>query len=104
MHTAIDRRILMMYYYWNIFNVFFGSVIGGSLVKSARQFVEESSQIGDRLGQLLPASSNFFISYLALRALGLVPMKLLLHNAVFQQIQTLIGKIVRKCAPFTEFL
>lgn len=89
----------MMHYYWSVFNVFLGAVVGDTLTTQITQFVENSSSIGTTLGRTLPGSSNFFINYLALRALGMVPMKLLFHNAVNRQISIVLGKIVRKCAP-----
>jgi hypothetical protein len=87
-----------MYYFWDVFNAFFLSVVVGSLVKTIRDIVENPGAIGTFLGNALPKSDNFFINYLALRALGLVPMKLILHNAVFNQLQTFIAKIIFKYA------
>ena len=89
----------MMYFYWDVFNVFFGSIVFGSLTEKVSELVTDSGEIGQTLGELLPKSSNFFINYLALRALGLVPLKLLFHNAVFQQIMIVVAKLFRGCGP-----
>lgn len=58
-----------------VINVFLGTLVGGSLTQQVSSVVEGSKSIQQTVGTVLPVNSNFFINYLALRALGLVPMK-----------------------------
>jgi Calcium-dependent channel, 7TM region, putative phosphate len=83
--SALDRRILMLFYWWSALNIFFGSMIAGSIFQQIRALIEQPSRITDILGESLPTSSNFFINYLALRAFGLVPFRLVLvHGGIWR--------------------
>jgi hypothetical protein len=86
--AGLDRRILMMYYFWDVLNVF-QSVVAGALFETLEQIVKDPGNIGNLLG---------------LRALGLVPLKLIFHNAVFNQVQTCAAKIFFKCGPPSRVL
>lgn len=83
--SSLDRRILMLFFWWNTFNLFFGSTIAGSLTQQIRRLIQNPSQITSVLGESLPTSSNFFINYVALRAFGLVPFRLVLvHGGIWR--------------------
>lgn len=90
--SRLDRRILMLFFYWDMFNVFFGAIISGSIVNLVQRLIKSPGDIGVVLGASLPESSNFFINYLALRAFGLVPFRLILvHGGIWRWLF--------KCAP-----
>jgi hypothetical protein len=83
--SSLDRRILMLFFWWNTFNLFFGGTIAGSLTVQIRRLIQNPSQITNVLGESLPTSSNFFINYVALRAFGLVPFRLVLvHGGIWR--------------------
>ena len=91
--SAIDRRILMLFFYWNMFNVFFGAILAGSISQEVKHLINNPGDAGTTLGTSLPRSSNFFINYLALRAFGLVPFRLILvHGGIWRWLF--------KCAPW----
>lgn len=87
-HTALsglDRRILMLFFYWDMFNVFLGAILAGSISEEVKNLINNPGNIGSTLGTSLPKSSNFFINYLALRAFGLVPFRLILvHGGIWR--------------------
>ena len=90
--SSLDARILMLFYWWNAVNLFFGSMIAGSLTEQLQTVIEDPGKITDVLGTSLPTSSNFFINYVALRAFGLVPFRLVLvHGGIWRWLG--------KCAP-----
>ena len=91
--SSIDRRILMLFFYWNMFNVFFGAILAGSISQEVKHLINNPGGVGTTLGTSLPRSSNFFINYLALRAFGLVPFRLILvHGGIWRWLF--------KCAPW----
>ena len=93
--SALDRRILMLFFWWSGLNVFFGSMIAGSVAQQIQTLIEKPGLITDVLGESLPTSSNFFINYLALRAFGLVPFRLILvHGGIWRW----LGKCAPACA------
>ena len=93
--SALDCRILNLFYWWNAFNLFFGSTIAGSISKTLQQLIETPNNITSELGQRLPASSTFFINYLALRAFGLVPFRLILvHGGIWRWLGKCASNIV----------
>jgi hypothetical protein len=83
--SALDRRILMLFFYWDMFNVFLGAILAGSISEEVKNLINNPGTIGSTLGTSLPKSSNFFINYLALRAFGLVPFRLVLvHGGIWR--------------------
>jgi hypothetical protein len=86
--SALDRRILMLFFYWGMFNVFLGAILGilsGSIVWQVKYLIQNPGAISPTLGTSLAKSSNFFINYLALRAFGLVPFRLILvHGGIWR--------------------
>lgn len=90
--SALDRRMLTLFFWWNCLNVFVGSMIAGSLTVQLQNLIEKPGSITDVLGESLATSSNFFINYVALRAFGLVPFRLVLvHGGIWRWLG--------KCAP-----
>lgn len=55
------------YFYFTVLNVFIGVTLASGLFKSFRQFVKHANTIVPTLGKSLPGSTNFFISYVALK-------------------------------------
>jgi hypothetical protein len=100
--SSLDSRILVLFFWWNCFNVFFGSMIAGSLLLQIQKLIERPGQIMEVLGESLAISSNFFINYLAIRAFGLVPFRLVLvHGGIWRW----LGKCaLHPCAAVTSSL
>lgn len=83
--SDLDCRILLLFFYWDVFNIFFGGMIGGSVSQQITQFINNPQGITTQLGTAMPSSSNFFINYLALRSFGLVPFRLILpHGGIWR--------------------
>jgi DNA-directed RNA polymerase III subunit RPC2 len=81
----IDRRIISLYFYWDFFNVFLGGVIGSAGITLLVQNFNDVdlNQVLILFGRAIMSNSNFFISYVSLRALLMIPFKLLFpHPAV----------------------
>jgi hypothetical protein len=96
--SSLDSRILVLFFWWNCFNVFFGSMIAGSLLLQIRKLIESPGQITDVLGESLAISSNFFINYLALRAFGLVPFRLVLpHGGIWRWLGKCAHSFFKTC-------
>lgn len=55
------------YFYFNVFNVFLGVTIAGSLLNSLNAFVNKPTSIVSLLSQSLPKQATFFISFVALK-------------------------------------
>jgi DNA-directed RNA polymerase III subunit RPC2 len=83
--SMIDRRIISLYFYWDFFNVFLGGVIGSAGISLLVQNFSEVdiNKVLILFGRAIMSNSNFFISYVSLRALLMIPFKLLFpHPAV----------------------
>ena len=83
--SMIDRRIISLYFYWDFFNVFLGGVIGSAgitlLVQNFGKL--DLNSVLNLFGRAIMSNSNFFISYVSLRAFLMIPFKLLFpHPAV----------------------
>ncbi|CAG9467171.1 unnamed protein product [Pedinophyceae sp. YPF-701] len=74
--SGVDRRILSFNFYWGIFNVFVGGLLGSTILQQVERLVEDPGRIVTLAGTALPASSNFFLSFIAMRSLLLVPLSL----------------------------
>jgi hypothetical protein len=66
--SSLDRRCCSLFYYWDVFNVFLGAMLGGSLIADLPTYIQHPSRIWNALSAAIPASSNFFINYVAYRA------------------------------------
>lgn len=67
--SSLDRRCCSLFYYWDVFNVFLGAMLGGSVIAELPTYIQRPSKIWNALSAAIPASSNFFINYVAYRAL-----------------------------------
>ena len=67
--SSLDRRCCSLFYYWDVFNVFLGAMLGGSVIAELPTYIQQPSKIWNALSAAIPASSNFFINYVAYRAL-----------------------------------
>lgn len=76
--SGVDKRITSLYFYWDFFNIFLGSVLGSSLFAFFGNAIAltDIRAVLDTLGQAIATSSIFLTNYVLLRTLFLVPMKL----------------------------
>jgi hypothetical protein len=76
--SGVDKRITSLYFYWDFFNIFLGSVLGSSLFAffGNALTLTDIRAVLDTLGQSIATSAIFLTNYVLLRTLFLVPMKL----------------------------
>ena len=76
--SGVDRRITSLYFYWDFINIFLGAVLGAGLFTIFGQALSlnDVQEILQTLGAALAGSANFMTNYALLRALFLVPLKL----------------------------
>jgi hypothetical protein len=67
--TELDRRCADLFFHWNWCNFFLQTLLGGAVLNGLRQALNDPSSIFTLLGDAVPASANFFINYVILRAL-----------------------------------
>ena len=77
----LDKRIAYWYWLWDVINVFFGSLAGGSILSQIEVAIKSPESIPRLLGTAIPKFSNFFINYVAYRAIFGNAMRLLLPSA-----------------------
>jgi hypothetical protein len=65
--SSLDRRICSLFFYWSTWNVFLGAMLGGSAFSQLGIVLNNPSIIPNVIGTALPASSNFFISYVIIQ-------------------------------------
>ena len=66
--SALDRRIATLFVFWDVFNVFLGGMFAGSAFSQLGVIINKPGSIPSVIGTALPASSNFFINTLILKA------------------------------------
>ncbi|KAK9804567.1 hypothetical protein WJX73_000229 [Symbiochloris irregularis] len=59
--SSVDRRIAALFFVWDVFNVFIGAMLGGSIFSQLDNMINDPGSIPRLIGTALPASSNFFI-------------------------------------------
>ena len=64
--SHIDRAAAGKFFYFNVFNVFLGVTIAGSLFASLKGIINHPKSIVALLSESLPGQANFFISFVAL--------------------------------------
>merc|ERR1712072_1287171 len=76
--SGVDKRITSLYFYWDFFNIFLGSVLGAGIFTLFGQALSlnDVKEILETLGQGITNSATFLTNYVLLRALFLVPFKL----------------------------
>lgn len=79
--SQLDLRCAQLFFHWSVWNFFFGTLLGGTIVNGLRQAIAEPGKIFDILGTAIPASSNFFINYVILRALTMTMFRLFYPHA-----------------------
>ncbi|OAY25883.1 calcium permeable stress-gated cation channel 1 isoform X1 [Manihot esculenta] len=63
--SSLERRSAMRYYFFNIVNVFLGSIIAGSAFEQLNSFMKQSaSEIPKTIGVAIPMKATFFITYI----------------------------------------
>ena len=83
--SALERRIGVVFFYWDVFNVFLQGVIGSTFFQRVTQIIYHPQNLPSILGAALPNSSNFFIQFIAMRALFLVWLRMCVpHGGVWQ--------------------
>lgn len=75
-NSQLDRRIGSLFFYFDVFNVLIGGVIGGTALAQLDQIISDPGQILNLLGAGIPQSANFFISYCMTNALLFAPLRL----------------------------
>lgn len=91
--SGIDRRVATLYFFWNVFNVFLGGMLGGSLSRLYVFFrTGEVQKALTQIGVSLPSASNFFINFVVLQGFGMVPLRMLYPSlGVLMDIFRLMG-------------
>jgi hypothetical protein len=79
--SKLDLRCAQLFFHWNIWNFFFGSMLGGTFISGLRQAIQNPSAIVDILGNAISAASNYFINYVILRALTMTMFRLFYPHA-----------------------
>ena len=62
-----DRAAAGKFFYFNVFNIFLGVTIVGSLFTSLKGLIDNPQSIISLLSESLPGQASFFISFVALR-------------------------------------
>ena len=95
----LDKRIAVWYWYWDVTNVFFGSLAGGSILSQLEVAIEDPERIPRLLGTAIPKFSNFFVNYVAYRALLSNAMRLCVPSAghVFTYLCCCCGIQIGRC-------
>ncbi|MCO5607012.1 hypothetical protein L7F22_061203 [Adiantum nelumboides] len=65
--SHVVRGAAGKYFYFNVFNVFLGVTIGGSLLNSLNDLKDDPKSIVSLLSKSLPLQATFFISFVALK-------------------------------------
>ena len=65
--SHLDRAAAGKFFYFNVFNVFLGVTIAGTLFSSLKGIVDDPKSIVDLLSESLPGQATFFISFVALK-------------------------------------
>ena len=64
--SLLVRAAAGKYFYFNVFNIFLGVTIAGSLFASLKGIINHPKSIVALLSESLPGQANFFISFVAL--------------------------------------
>jgi hypothetical protein len=83
--SQLERRIGAVFFYWDVFNVFLQGIVGSAFFQQLTAIVYDPRNLPNILGVSLPDSSNFFIQFIAMRALFLVWLRMCVpHGGVWQ--------------------
>ena len=78
--SQLERYIAHLFFLWDVLNIFLGGMLGGSVLYKINSAVKHPAELMHWIGLALPASSNFFVNYVCLRAFFLVPYQLLVPH------------------------
>ena len=56
--------MMRLYFLFDVFNIFLGSVLGGSLSNSLKTITRDPSRLPRAIGAALPTTSNFWLNYM----------------------------------------
>lgn len=79
--SRLDLRNAQLFFHWNVWNFFLGSLLGGTIINGLRQAISDPSSIVNILGTAIPSASNFFVNYVILRALTMTMFRLFYPHA-----------------------
>ena len=79
--SKLDLRCAQLFFHWNVWNFFFGTLLGGTIISGIRQAISDPGAIVNILGTAIPQASNFFINYVILRALTMTMFRLFYPHA-----------------------
>jgi hypothetical protein len=79
--SKLDLRCAQLFFHWNVWNFFIGSMLGGTFINGLREAIKDPSSIVSILGNAVPAASNYFINYVILRALTMTMFRLFYPHA-----------------------
>ncbi|KAK9817083.1 hypothetical protein WJX72_009273 [[Myrmecia] bisecta] len=90
--SALDRRICSLFFYWAVFNVFLGAMLGGSAFSELGIWINNPAGIPASIGVTLPNSSNFFINYIVIQGIAMLPFRIMYpHIGVLVGLFRLMG-------------
>lgn len=82
--TKLDQRILGVFFWWSVICVFIGAMLGGSIFSQFRVVLANPGRIPYIIGTALPTSSNFFINYVIVQSLAIIPFRFMFpHMGIF---------------------
>ncbi|GAQ81109.1 early-responsive to dehydration stress-related protein [Klebsormidium nitens] len=76
-NSRIIKETCIKMYYFQLVNVFFGSILTGSLFQQLRSFINKPTSLPQTLGNAIPSKSSFFITYIMLDGWAGFPAELL---------------------------
>jgi hypothetical protein len=68
--SDLDRRITVLFFNFDLFNTFLGSVLGGAIFQQIGNMVDTPGYWLQMLGTSLPAASTYFLNYCLVGALS----------------------------------
>eukprot|EP00123_Amoebidium_parasiticum_P000769 comp11670_c0_seq1/m.6194 comp11670_c0_seq1/g.6194 ORF comp11670_c0_seq1/g.6194 comp11670_c0_seq1/m.6194 type:complete len:776 (-) comp11670_c0_seq1:261-2588(-) len=69
-NSWIEMSQMAKLFYFQLFNIFLGSLLSGSIFTQIEQIVDDPTSIASLLGKALPLKSTFFINYVMLLSTG----------------------------------
>ncbi|KAK9819243.1 hypothetical protein WJX81_003710 [Elliptochloris bilobata] len=81
--SGLDRRVCALFFQWSVWSVFLGAMLGGSAFSQLGALIDNPASLPSLIGTALPASSNFFINYIIIQGLAMVPFRLMYPHIGF---------------------
>lgn len=76
-HSEMERRSLERLYFVYVVNVFFVTLIAGSVMTALKQIIDNPTGIARLLGEAVPLQATSFMNYTVMSGLGGFPIELL---------------------------